>query len=372
MAIYKRGDIWWVDVAVGNGRRRKRVRKSTGCKEEVQAKMIEQSIIALNRGLTSRQRALKILDGILPEEEKGLAVGDCRAFYEQCMESDGVVLSKLERQKRLNAIARMAEWILANSRAEWVSDVNPQVAWAYSCAIGERGVSAQTRNNEIGHLRTVWKMLEKHGKVELNPWTLARVGRNRDEEKHGRAFTDEEIVRILMAAREVGCEWEGVVIVALYTGLRKRDIECMAWRGDPKKELIADIEKGCIYGTPSKTSRRGVRVNIPMHPNIISVLKKCDINSTFVFPWRQSHPHGQRPKKGDCFFSEVLARAGIVAKDDEMVSFHSLRHTFVTRLADAGVAEDVRMRLAGHTNAATHGIYTHEDTQSKDAIGRLK
>ena len=102
----------------------------------------------------------------------------------------------------------MAEWMLANTKASWVSDIAPQIAWAYSCAIGERGVSAQTRNNEIGHLRTVWKMLEKYGKVELNPWTLARVSRNRDEEKHGRAFTDEEIFRILMAAREVGCEWE--------------------------------------------------------------------------------------------------------------------------------------------------------------------
>jgi hypothetical protein len=32
----------------------------------------------------------------------------------------------------------------------------------------------------------------------------------------------------------------------------------------------------------------------------------------------------------------------------------------------------VRMRLAGHTNAVTHGVYTHEDSQSKAAIGALK
>lgn len=372
MAIFKRGNVWWMDVYVGNGERRRRVRKSTGCKEEVQARMVEQSMVAVNRGLTSRQRALKILDGILPEEERGVAVGDCRAFYERCMESDGVTLSKLEIQKRLNAISRMSEWVLANSRARWVSEVNPQVAWAYSCAIGERGVSVATRNNQIGHLRTVWKMLEKYGKVEDNPWTLARAERKRDEEKHGRAFTEDEVRRILAASRAIGCEWEGVVTVALYTGLRKRDIECMVWSGDPKKELVADMERRVIYGTPSKTSRRGVRVNIPMHPNVLTALFVADTSSNFVFPWRQSHPHGQRPKVGDHFFAEVLQKAGIVAKADEMLSFHSLRHTFVTRLADAGVAEDVRMRLAGHTNAATHGLYTHEDVQSKAAIECLK
>lgn len=372
MAIYKRGEIWWVDVIVGNGNRRKRVRKSTGCKEEVQAKMIEQSMVALNKGLTSRQRAFKILDSILPEEERGVAVGDCRAFYEQCLNADGVTISKLERQKRLNAVSRMSEWVLTNTRGTWASDINPQVAWAYSCAIGERGVSAQTRNNEIGHLRSVWKMLQKYGKVDSNPWSCARVERNRSEEKHGRAFSDNEVERILRASRELGCEWEGVVTVALYTGLRKRDIECLVWQGDPKKELVADMAKKAIYGTPSKTLRRGVYVSIPMHEKVVEALGAANTETAYVFPWRQSHPNGQRPKPDDHFFAEVLSKAGIVAKADERLSFHSLRHTFVTRLANAGVAEDVRMRLAGHTNAATHSIYTHEDAQSKAAISRLK
>jgi integrase len=109
-----------------------------------------------------------------------------------------------------------------------------------------------------------------------------------------------------------------------------------------------------------------------MHDKVYDLLSKIEKTGECIFPWRLSHPNGQRPKKGDHFFSEVLKRAGIVAEKGEKVSFHSLRHTFVTRLADAGVAEDVRMRLAGHTNAVTHGVYTHEDSQSKAAIKKLK
>lgn len=371
MSIYKRGGVWWMDVYVGSGNRRKRIRKSTGCTEEIQARMIEQTMVAVNKGLTSRQRAQNILDNILPREERGVAVGDCRVFYDDCMKREGVALSKLELQKRLNIISRMSEWMLANTRVKWAHEVTSEVAWAYSCAIGKRDVTVKTRNNEIGHLRTVWKMLEKHGKVEDNPWGLARAQRDRSEETHGRAFTDDEVSRILNAAREVGCEWEGMVTVALYTGLRKGDIERLKWEGDPEKEVIADTNIRRIYGTPSKTARKRVRVDIPMHDKVYDLLSKME-RREYIFPWRLSHPNGQRPKRGDCFFGEVLRRAGIVAGKGEKVSFHSLRHTFVTRLADAGVAEDVRMRLAGHTNAITHGVYTHEDSQSKAAIGALK
>jgi hypothetical protein len=65
MSIYKRGGVWWMDVYVGSGNRRKRVRKSTGCTEEVQSKVIEQTMVAVNRRLMSRQRAQDILDDVL-------------------------------------------------------------------------------------------------------------------------------------------------------------------------------------------------------------------------------------------------------------------------------------------------------------------
>lgn len=46
-------------------------------------------------------------------------------------------------------------------------------------------------------------------------------------------------------------------------------------------------------------------------------------------------------------FADLLKVAGIVAKPGEKLTFHCLRHTFATRLAEAGVPEDVRMQLCG-------------------------
>jgi integrase len=53
-------------------------------------------------------------------------------------------------------------------------------------------------------------------------------------------------------------------------------------------------------------------------------------------------------------------------------SFHSLRHSFSTLLANSGVAEDVRMRLTGHTTRSVHQKYTHHDLEVfQAAIGVL-
>src|SRR4030095_7249685 len=53
-------------------------------------------------------------------------------------------------------------------------------------------------------------------------------------------------------------------------------------------------------------------------------------------------------------------------------SFHSLRHSFSTILANNNVPEEVRMRLTGHTTRSVHQKYTHHDLEVfRAAIGML-
>ena len=40
-------------------------------------------------------------------------------------------------------------------------------------------------------------------------------------------------------------------------------------------------------------------------------------------------------------------------------TFHSLRHSFNSALANAGVAEEVRMKLTGHSSKDMNSRYTH-------------
>lgn len=367
MSIYKRGKIWWVDVLCGSGRRR--VRKSTGCEDETQARIVEQAVVAANRGLATRAKAKAIIEAIMPEEGRGLPIRDARAHLDAQMAADGIRLSPLERSFRLAQVANFAAWARDNTRAATVADVTAEVAWGYSRHLGRLGITANTRNKRIAALAWAWKMLARRGKASENPWPGARAQRDPEAETHGRAFTDGEVGRILSAARTRGREWEGVVTVALYTGLRMRDVETLRWDE-------ADMDGRVIRKTPGKTSRRGIAVAVPMHDRVLDVLREARAvgaaDGGWVFPWRAAHPQRHSLAGGDCRFADILRDAGIVANGGERISFHCLRHTFVTRLAEAGVAQDVRMRLAGHTEASTSDLYTHDDAAARAAIAALK
>ena len=68
-----------MDVYQGSGH--KRIRKSTGTRDQTQARMIEQAAIAVNRGISTRQRAMSIIDAILPIDDQSLKVDDAREYY---------------------------------------------------------------------------------------------------------------------------------------------------------------------------------------------------------------------------------------------------------------------------------------------------
>ena len=75
-----------------------------------------------------------------------------------------------------------------------------------------------------------------------------------------------------------------------------------------------------------------------------------------------------------------MLRAGIDARTGPgmgirqfaKLSFHSLRHSFNSALANAGVAQETRMKLTGHSSIAVNGDYTHlELPKLRAAVGTL-
>jgi integrase len=53
-------------------------------------------------------------------------------------------------------------------------------------------------------------------------------------------------------------------------------------------------------------------------------------------------------------------------------TFHALRHSFTSALANAGVAPELRMKLTGHSSEAMHRGYTHHELDVlKKAVAKL-
>lgn len=82
-------------------------------------------------------------------------------------------------------------------------------------------------------------------------------------------------------------------------------------------------------------------------------------------------------------FLELMRAAGVDAgtvaaegerrkRDFSRRSFHSLRHTFNSWLADRGVNQELRMALVGHASEAMNRRYTHRQVERfREVVGLL-
>jgi integrase len=71
----------------------------------------------------------------------------------------------------------------------------------------------------------------------------------------------------------------------------------------------------------------------------------------------------------------IRERKGAAGRSVSALSFHSLRHSFNSALANAEVPQELRQKLTGHASADMNTVYTHHELDTLRAavqtIGRL-
>jgi integrase len=86
-------------------------------------------------------------------------------------------------------------------------------------------------------------------------------------------------------------------------------------------------------------------------------------------------PIFQKPEKPGTMLQADLAAAGIPYKDEaegRYCDFHALRHTFISRLARAGISPAIAKELARHsTITLTIDHYTHVQDEQRAALAKL-
>lgn len=178
-------------------------------------------------------------------------------------------------------------------------------------------------------------------------------------------FTDDELEQILTEAgkRRNGIEFEGIIRVALYTGLRRKD--CVYLN---KSSIKDDV----IMLVPHKTAKKDIVVRIPLHPGLKSFLETITPDEKgFYFPHVISL---YKTKSLDealySIFCKVVETSVMVAGSKNRIpvkTFHSLRATFLTRLAQKGVSLPIMESMAGHLNIKQTMHYIHPDEDVKKA-----
>ncbi len=147
-----------------------------------------------------------------------------------------------------------------------------------------------------------------------------------------------------------------MVIMALDTGMRRGEITSQRWED-------VDFSRELLFVTRSKTPEGEAR-EIPLTKRLLDLLLQERQTEGIVIGYR-----GQPVRIVKRAWKTALKNAAI-----RHVRFHDLRHTFNTRLMEAGVLQEIRMALMGHSSGSkVHATYTHIELPVKrEAIRKLE
>jgi hypothetical protein len=147
-----------------------------------------------------------------------------------------------------------------------------------------------------------------------------------------------------------------MIVIALDTGMRRGEITNQRWED-------VDVSQKILSVTHSKTPG-GESREIPLTKRMYELLSENRKPNGLVVEF-----HDQPVRIIKTAWRTALKNAGI-----RHVRFHDLRHSFNTRLMEAGVLQEVRMALMGHSpGAKIHAVYTHIELPTKrEAIRRLE
>jgi len=218
--------------------------------------------------------------------------------------------------------------------------------------------------------------------LKVNPAQNVELPADGADSVEREVFTPEEVARLIEAAEG---DWPGVIRLAYFAGMRISDCVNLQW-------AAVDLGRKVIEFTPRKTAsraragRKPRRLIVPMHPELeaaLAALPGVDgPPDAFVFPSLAGKTSAGRSGLS-MSFSRLMDRArvdsavrrektGAAGRTVRARTFHALRHSFVSALANAGVSLEHRRLLAGHAEESMTEGYTHTEVETlRAAVDRL-
>lgn len=212
--------------------------------------------------------------------------------------------------------------------------------------------------------------LPEHDSTEREVFTIAEIGAMvsaaGDPAWHSKLFVGGRETSERQAAK---CEdWQGMILVGFYAGARLGDCARLTWGN-------VDIELKTLSFMPAKTERKRKRLEVPLHPRLAAWLsgRTAGKDAEPLFPTLFKVRVGGNQGLSAQFIAIMEAgeidrravRDGSEGRRKQHArSFHALRHSLTSTLANHDVSEEIRRRIVGHESAAVHSGYTHHERET--------
>lgn len=342
--------------------------------EAILSKVREAGELAL-KGRLNPTHARRLIGEIMELSGQGVLMErSCRSWFDEWLKEKMVTVKpttvafyKTTTKGFLNYLGERAD--------NHLETVTPADIRSFRDSVTANGRTGKTANHKLKCLRSIFGDAVKASAIIQNPASSVNQV-NEDDSTEREPFTTKEIVALIGAAPD--SDWQGMILFGAFAGIRIRDCAFL-------KAGNLYLDRKLVRFVPRKTDRKKQTIEIPLHPEIITFLEShppSPFPKTPLFPTLVKVTSGGR-KGLSARFKKIMEKAKIArnvtrrvedgaARETSARSFHSLRHTFTSMLANAGVPEEIRQKMTGHTESKSHQIYTHLELETiREGLERI-
>lgn len=328
MSLYKRNSVWWYSIFVNS----ERICESTGTSNRRNAERIA---LARREELENRRRRL-------PTINLEITVGGVAARF---------IAEGLATPYHLDRFTH----ILPFFGEIPMRDLNRSLIRKYRqerCA-EKPSLKPATVNRDLSVLRRLCNWAVEEGIVPANPLGRVHMERERRTKKPVMSVREE---MILMAHAPI--HLQRIILCALDTGMRRGEILSQRWED-------VDMDNRLLYVTRSKTAGGECRI-VPLTVRLYEMLLSFLSDRGLVFTYE-----GDPVKTVKTSWAASLRRSQL-----RHFRFHDLKHTANSRMMLAGVLQEVRRELVGHSSQHSRDVNDRYSqvglAELKDAIRKLE
>lgn len=353
--LFKRGNVWWIGWRV-NGRQ---FLKSTEQEDKAEADKVLTDYNAVEAAAKANRLNHAFVESFSTSTAPSMSLK--RALDSWLKEMAGTVAeTTLPRYRR--KLTHLAEFLKATETSPLLRDITTEDIIRFT-AKKRAEQKAGTVNDGLCIVKGFFKRCVELGWLHKSPAQKVKFFKIPREEKTARrALTMEEVAKIYAACPDDS--WRYMILGAFYTGLRLGDLACLEWR-------CVDWKSNLLHVNPRKTPDKTIHIPMakPFKTQLECIFKKRG-QSIYIWP-KGAELYGKSPTHVNKEFKrKVLSPAGLIdmkafnkpkggaKKKQDWISFHYLRHTFVSCLKLSGASQSVAKELAGHSNDAVNDLYT--------------
>ena len=318
----------------------------------------------VERNAKTEAQVRKVVSEILHRNTgQNLRTPTVRKWFDEWLKGKGE-----ETKGRYSGVARAFLAHIENRADQPLQGVTPADIQSYIDTKQEKKWSDKTAALHLQALKSAFNTARRLQLIESSPADPISV--TVDEEVQRELFTDAEAKLILDAAEG---EWKTLVLVGYHTGLRLATAAALRW------DALGLAKKTISIRKPGK---RGRAVLLPIHErleaHLMSIASSDQANDYLMETLAGAESGGKRGLSRK--FKEIVIKAGVDLREVTRPnghkfckrSFHSLRHGFVSGLANQGVAPEQRRAMTGHKTDGAHARHMHLETETlRTAVNKL-